>query len=362
MSGLLSVLMCVYDTPIDYLQDAVNSILNQTFNNFELIIVDDCSKKEMVLEYLDKIESEEARITIIHNEKNQGLTKSLNIGLKACIGDYIARMDSDDISLPERFYQQICYMQKHPEVALVGCDIIRFTDKNDNLNYDVERNVYTDQQLYKVCSLLQHSGPAHPTFMFRTKFLRDNNIQYPERILKAQDYGIMAQILKHGGEIRIIPKPLVKYRIHSRQITTKHEKEQKIYQLAVSFDYVKSLFPELDDGECISISALGCPVDTKEIVEELDQNETLRSNCNFDPAVIDMLDIPKIYVRAQKKVFEQNRKRQLFDQRTLKAELGFRWWALAIRKGLKDKKHWGLSIYTLGCVRYSILRKIKNKR
>lgn len=361
MSALVSVLMCVYNTRLDYLKDAVKSVLNQTYQSFEFIIVDDASNDAEVLDYLNEIKTIDNRITIIRNETNQGLTKSLNIGLKECKGEYIARMDSDDISLEERFSKQIEFLQSHSEVALVGSNVICFGDELRS-DYISGNCMSVDQSLYRINSLLQHSGPPHPTFMFRASFLRDNFICYPEKILKAQDYGIMVEILKRGGKIRIITTPLVKYRIHSNQITTNHQNEQKIYQLRVSADYIKSLFPELDDCETMSVSALGCPLDADDIIEELRHNEKLRDNCDFELKTIKSLNNSSQYISGLKKLFYLNKKRHFFDQRLLQEELGFRWWALAIRKGLKEKEHWGFGIYTLACARYSLARKMKKIR
>lgn len=362
MSGLVSVLMCVYNTPLNYLNEAVRSILDQTYNNFEFIIVDDASDDEDVLHYLRKIENEIDSIKVIHNANNKGLTKSLNIGLKECIGEYIARMDSDDISLPDRFFKQIEFMKNNPEVALAGSTITCFNDNADECKSVVTYNDLFDWKKYKVRSLIQHSGPPHPTFMFRATFLRDNNIWYPEKILKAQDYGIMAEILKAGGKIYIIPETLLKYRIHAGQITTRHESEQKIYQLKVSYDYVRALFPDLSNCESLAISALGCPIEVEDILEELKRNEKLSNNCEFNLNDIKSLNDPKNYISGQKKVFKYNKSKKYFDQHILKYELGFRWWAMSIRKGLKKPEHWGLSIYTLKCAFYSLKKKYQYSR
>ena len=107
----ISVVMPAYNTPVDILREAVESILNQSFSEYEFIIVDDDSTKTETISYLNSLE--DTRIRIIRNEANVGATKSLNIGFKAAKGQYIARMDSDDISLPNRLEKQFVFMESH---------------------------------------------------------------------------------------------------------------------------------------------------------------------------------------------------------------------------------------------------------
>ena len=104
ISGLVSVVMPNYNTEEEYLRSAIESILNQTYSNFEFIIIDDGSTNDSV----SIIESyDDERIVLIKNTENQGVTRSLNIALDHCKGDYIARMDSDDVSFPNRFEKQV---------------------------------------------------------------------------------------------------------------------------------------------------------------------------------------------------------------------------------------------------------------
>ena len=114
---LISVVMSNYNTPINYLKESIDSVLNQTYSNFEFIIIDDGSTDDS-LKFIKSYD--DPRIKLIVNEENIGLTKSLNKGLKAAQGEFIARMDSDDICYPERFEKQIEYMRKHPDTTVCG--------------------------------------------------------------------------------------------------------------------------------------------------------------------------------------------------------------------------------------------------
>ena len=114
---MISVIMPTYNTPREFLENAIQSILRQTYGDFEFIIVDDCSTDDTE-EYLRSIA--DSRIRVIRNQTNLGITKSLNIGLREARGEYIARMDSDDIALPERFEKQLKFMQEHQNVIVCG--------------------------------------------------------------------------------------------------------------------------------------------------------------------------------------------------------------------------------------------------
>ena len=122
----ISVVMPTYNTQISILREAVDSILNQTFSDFEFIIIDDGSAND-TYEYLKSIPDE--RIKIIKNDTNIGITKSLNIGFRAARGKYIARMDSDDIAFPDRFEKQYAFMESHPDVFVCGSKAIFFKDR-----------------------------------------------------------------------------------------------------------------------------------------------------------------------------------------------------------------------------------------
>ena len=115
---MVSVLMAVYNAE-KYLTEAVESILVQTFADFEFLIIDDGSVDGSAAILEDYAESDE-RVKVIHNSENLGLTKSLNIGLKLTQGKFIARIDADDVAVPERFEKQITFMDDHPDIGVCG--------------------------------------------------------------------------------------------------------------------------------------------------------------------------------------------------------------------------------------------------
>ncbi|MEX2027951.1 MAG: glycosyltransferase family 2 protein [Candidatus Curtissbacteria bacterium] len=155
----ISVIMSVYNG-MPFLAEAVDSILGQTYKNFEFIIVDDASQ-DGTWKYLKSIKDK--RIKLLHNPKNLGVAKSLNLALKTSTGNYAARMDSDDISLPTRFQEQAQFLEKHKEYILVGSQV-QWIDEKKHLSkgFDVPQ---ADAQIRK--KLIWKNQIHHATVMFR---------------------------------------------------------------------------------------------------------------------------------------------------------------------------------------------------
>ncbi len=208
---MISVIMPTYNTDISVLDDAVQSILRQTYSDIEFIIIDDCSKNK-TMEYLLSIN--DPRVKIIRNKTNIGITKSLNVGLNAARGEYIARMDADDIALPERFEKQVKFMQENPHVIVCGTWVQAFGDK-----HYIQKRVIPNRE-YLRCSMLfgNQYGLCHPTAMFRASEIRKYTIKYNEELSTAQDYG-MWSVCSEYGEIANVSEVLLKYRTHDKQIS-----------------------------------------------------------------------------------------------------------------------------------------------
>ncbi len=350
MNRLVSVLMCVYNTPVEYLQEAIDSILDQTYENIEFVIVDDGSNREKTLTCLEQRAEENKRIKLIHNHHNIGLTKSLNVGLGECSGDYIARMDADDISAPDRIEIQVNYMEDNVDVAMSGCDISVIGNGASGEDEMISRKM--DYELYRIKTLIEHPGPAHPTFMFRSSFLTDNSIRYDERILKGQDYNIITKILEKKGIIGIINEPLLKYRVHGEQITTTSGMEQLIYRSRTSYEFIKDLFSSLSDAECAAVSTLGWYNDTK-VMDEAWNNKKISIEIR-DHLIKhkQSLESSKVYINALKKIISENNKRKVFSPNLFKEEMCYRWWKKAIRMSKSRHSLWGIGLFTFTCYRF----------
>lgn len=217
----ISVIMPVYNGE-KYLREAIDSILNQTYEGFEFIIINDCSTdltEEIIKSYND------SRIIYIKNEKNLGVALSLNKGLDLAQGEYIARMDADDISLPERFAEQVSFLREHPSVAVCGTVTALFGAKNASSTYTVfgKENIKIE--------LLFSSCLAHPAVMMRRDVIKKEHYRYDNFYDKIEDYELWTRI-NEKYDMDNIDKVLFKYRIHEDQVTQnyteKHIKKLKL--------------------------------------------------------------------------------------------------------------------------------------
>ena len=216
ISGLVSVVMANYNTEEEYLRSAIESILNQTYSNFEFIIIDDGSTNDSV----SIIESyDDERIVLIKNTENQGLTRSLNIALDHCKGDYIARMDSDDVSFPNRFEKQVEYLQKHDNVIVCGTGVECIGDWEKRRPNKIICPTIEDRESYRIHLLLGNRPIiTHPSAMLNRKLMLEYSVRYDDSLPFAQDYKLWVSC-SQVADCVILPEILLKYRVHDKQIS-----------------------------------------------------------------------------------------------------------------------------------------------
>jgi glycosyltransferase involved in cell wall biosynthesis len=213
----ISVIMPVFNSE-KYLAKAIESILDQTFKNFEFIIVNDGStdgSKIIINNYNDR------RIFFIDQENNNGNYPARNLGLNAAKGKYICVMDSDDISLPHRFEIQYNYMESNPEVAICGSQVNVTEDESRILNRPEK---YEDLKVFS----LQNNFFFHPTLMIRNSFIKKHKLFYNEKYYYAADYDFLARAIKFAPVINL-SAILLSYRLHNNQITRQHYGKQQEY-------------------------------------------------------------------------------------------------------------------------------------
>ncbi|MEP7168919.1 MAG: glycosyltransferase [Bacteroidota bacterium] len=233
---IVTILMCVYNGE-EFLREAIESMLMQTFSQFEFLIINDASKDnsgKIILSYPDP------RIRVIDNEINIGLTRSLNKGIALSKGKYIARMDADDISLPGRLQKQVEFMEAHPEAGVVGTWIL-FTDTEETFCPPAD---YEDVKI----QLFKNNSLAHPSVMMRNDMFQKFQLSYNEKLQYAQDYELWVQCCRYF-KVYNIPEVLVRYRRHSGQISS----EKKILQDAAA-----------DEARLIQLGYLKLQPDEKE--------------------------------------------------------------------------------------------------
>lgn len=205
---LVSVLMPVYNTA-PYLQEAIESMLVQTFTDFELIILDDCSP-DNAEEVLDRYN--DSRIVRYRGEQNQGLASVLNVGLNMSRSKYIARMDSDDISLPDRLKVQIEYLERHPDVDLCSCAMQLFGCRDDIWVRDPDPDKVRINALF-------FSPVLHASSVWRRQSFEEHGLRYRQEMVPAEDYDLWTRALMAGLRMTNLPDVLYRYRIRTGQST-----------------------------------------------------------------------------------------------------------------------------------------------
>lgn len=212
----VSIIMATYNTQIEYLDCAINSILNQTYKNIELIIVCDGSKEEF--NYI-KSKYEDKRIKLILNNKNMGLPYSLNKGVVESTGYYIARMDSDDISLPNRIEKQVKFLMNHKDISLCSTYARLFGDDKG-----LKTVPFTNPEEVKI-QLLFRAVLIHPTVMGERKIFE--KYKYDEKYKCSQDFELWSRV-SNEFNIQVIPFVGLNYRVHNKQISKEKNKQQTI--------------------------------------------------------------------------------------------------------------------------------------
>ncbi|MBI2599311.1 glycosyltransferase family 2 protein [Candidatus Daviesbacteria bacterium] len=207
---LVSVIMPVYNVK-QYVGSAIESILNQTYANFEFIIIDDDSN-DGTFEILKSFKKKDKRIVLRRNKNNLGVSKSLNKAIRLSKGEYIARMDGDDWSYPERFKLQVKLMQDNPDVVVSG-SFIEICDSKLRYKHIRKYNI-DDISIRK--HLFRYSPFAHPATIWQAEVLKKE--LYNEVIRVSQDYELYFRVGKIGKFMNL-NKPLLKLRIHKQSVS-----------------------------------------------------------------------------------------------------------------------------------------------
>ncbi|MBU1147843.1 MAG: glycosyltransferase [Candidatus Omnitrophica bacterium] len=214
----LSVLMSAYNSE-RYLDESIRSILDQSFKDFEFLIIDDGST-DRSFEILNSYQKIDNRIRVIKNKENVGLSKSLNIGIKEAQGEYIARQDADDISMPDRLGKQIAFMQDNEEIAVSGA-FYRMVDEKGRLLYRFRMPV-EDSEIKKW--LKEVNCFCHGSVMFRKKNIKEACL-YPEQYECSQDYALWLTISRNY-KLANIPEFLYTLRLHENARSVKDKAKQ----------------------------------------------------------------------------------------------------------------------------------------
>lgn len=232
----VSVLMSVYNGE-RYLSAAIESILEQSFSDFEFIIVDDGSN-DSTWAILKKYAAQDQRIVLLQNKKNIGLTKSLNEGLKLARGEFIARQDADDTSLTERLELQLNYLRNHDEIGVLGTWVLYVDEKGRKIG---EWRTPCPPVLVQWL-LLFGSSLAHPSVMLRRSLMKDNS-GYDPTIEYAQDQELWVR-LSSKTKLANLPIMLYQRRVHEDMIGRNYKKQQERTVKILTYELVFDLLGE----------------------------------------------------------------------------------------------------------------------
>lgn len=297
----VSVLMPVYNAE-KYLAEAIDSIISQTFLDWELVIINDGST-DSSLSIINRFT--DSRIRLINNETNLGLIKTLNKGIELCRGQYIARMDADDISFPNRFASQVNFMDKNKEYILCGTN----AEVIDSEGKETGKVINPTKNTLLQISLLFTNPFIHPSMMICKDVLSNNFLD--EKALHVEDYELWTRLAEQG-KIANLELPLLKYRWHGTNVSVKHSEIQEVAKNKIISHQLTKLGIKPTEEELywhratFQLYSLGkeIPIENQNISNEI---------CNWFS-----------------KLTKQNKKLQVYPQADFEAFLWSRWIVLAI--------------------------------
>lgn len=271
---MISVIMSTYKEDEKLLRESIESILNQTYKDFEYIIILDYPDNDVHKSVIEEYAIKDDRIHFYINEKNMGLTDSLNRGLSLCHGEYIARMDADDISLPDRLERQMEYLEKN-HYDLIG-GITEMINENGSLLYSI-KSVPTDPK--KINKALRYSQCiAHPTWLGK-KEVFEKNAGYRHMPL-CEDYDFTLRAVLNGFVISNLNEPVLKYRMTSNSISRSNLFEQYLYMSYITNEYKNKRVASVDKAYAY----------VQQHLNEKDSNKYLKANVIFNRMLQEMSD------------------------------------------------------------------------
>ena len=259
----ISVLLPAYNAE-RYILQSVQSVLGQTFEDFELVVVDDCST-DGTSGILASVT--DPRLRVIRNPVNLGVVGTLNRAMSAARGRLIARTDADDYCLPTRFAQQVAFLDQHPDVLLAGTRMFNLEDGTVTQN---PRVADTDPQVLR---WQQHitNRVGHPSMMFRAEVVSRLGTYLREDLKYAEDYDFTHRVLRIG-DVAVLPDQLMIYRLHGTNLTRRHRAEMVTKVVAVLAEAYAGLLGPESGGEAALVGrhlVSGIPVSSRAELAQL---------------------------------------------------------------------------------------------
>ncbi|MEP4093191.1 glycosyltransferase [Reichenbachiella sp.] len=289
----ISVLLPVYNAE-KYLGACLESLLNQSYSDFELIIFNDASTDnslDIILAYDDP------RIKIINSPTNLGYVAHLNHGIAIAKGKYIARMDADDISMPNRFEKQISFLEQNHDYSICGTWV-------EPIDQPVEKKIWqlpSEHPAILIHHFFYNTAIAHPSVMFRKETIDKHHIRYDPSFMPAEDYELWSRI-SNFTKFKNITEPLLKYRQHPDQISQVQEKKKKDALTKIRNTQLQLLDIEASNNSLALSTAI--------------------SNRNFSDLAADIDATEKWLMQ----MYHANQRISFFDDQLFNRELGYLWW------------------------------------
>lgn len=233
---LISVILPVYKEPIKYIEESLESILKQSYDNLEVLVIIDAPDRKELVDFVVGKQKCDSRIRVILNKNNLGLTASLNKGVRAAHGDYIARMDADDISLPNRFERQLNSIKQN-KLDLIGCSVICIDELGRSVGKKTVFVPVNDASIKR--SLCHYNAVFHPTWFGRKEVFKSNKYYDFEA---CEDYEFIVRISLQGKRLGNVGEPLLKYRINSSSISSTKKIRQRVGALYIRKCYKNKRF------------------------------------------------------------------------------------------------------------------------
>ncbi|MCI9582933.1 glycosyltransferase [Clostridiaceae bacterium] len=231
---MISVVMSTYNETAEELRGSINSILKQSYQDMEFIILNDNPERDDLKEILKFYGNSDTRISVIDNKKNMGLAASLNVGIREANGEYIARMDADDISLPHRLEKELDFLKRNG-LDLASCFVVRMDEDGKELPADEQENAFTLTDAGSLLPIINFI--KHPAVLGKTEVFRELNGY--RALVPAEDYDLWLRMVSGGFRIGCMEERLLKYRVRRTGISKSNQ-----YMQYITAGYARNLYKE----------------------------------------------------------------------------------------------------------------------
>lgn len=224
---LVSVVMATFNEPVEMIEGAIGSILNQTYQNIELLIFDDSTKPDTIAS-IDKIALSDARVSVHRFSERKGFVESLNEGLKLAKGEYIARMDGDDFSLPERIKKEVDFLLDNPSIAVVGGQMDIMNESGKVISHRSYPKGGVSLWLFSCI----RNPLAHPTIMMRRELV-DRGYRYNEKLKMSEDLDFWLRLLNDDYKVANLEDTVLRFRVQDNFTDKRVSEIQRKYMANV---------------------------------------------------------------------------------------------------------------------------------